>query len=473
MTLPNGPIAFSNLRSIIGPNDSNTVSLSQYRPSFAPAYGSGIPGVTDTNISMSQFTGKSKILKSGFIYRIFTGMYFADNPAAFSTLTENYIGSTTDTSSINAATGGVVPSNSSWETYSVEWFGYFYATVTGTYTFYTVSDDASYVWVGSNALSGFTTTNCLVNNGGTHGATERSGTISLTAGTFYPIRCQYGENASGDSYTFSFSAPGIARTYNMAGYVLYSLGQNSLYPAESARIIKAISPTTTTDGIYYIIVNGISTATYCLMNNSWNGGGWMMMMKATRGQTFDYNSSYWTGVNTLNPEQTNRNNGDAKFNVMNYAMIKDVLAVWPDVGYTGGSITSPPDSWTWLVNNYYLSGTRATALTGFSVSRDSPINPDPITFAGFSYNIWSTQNPSRRHIFGGGSHIGTVNSNFRWGFIFNENAPGDFSSSDVGGGIGMRIPYGSNMNYSGGDAITCCQTTTGLNRSMRVELYGR
>ena len=53
------------------------------------------------------------------------------------------------------------------------------------------------------------------------------------------------------------------------------------------------------------------------------------------------------------------------------------------------------------------------------------------------------------------------------------DSAGDFSSSDVGGGIGMRIPYGSNMNYSGGDAITCCQTTTGLNRSMRVELYGR
>lgn len=209
MTLPNGPISFSDLRSIIGPNDSNSVSLSQYRPSFAPAYGAGVPGVIDTNISMTQFKGKSKILKSGFIYRVFTGMYFADNPAAFSTLTENYIGSTTDTSSINAATGGVVPNDSSWVTYSVEWFGYFYATVTGTYTFYTVSDDASYVWLGSTALSGYTTANCLVNNGGMHGATEASGTISLTAGTFYPIRCQFGENTVSDSYTFSFSAPGI------------------------------------------------------------------------------------------------------------------------------------------------------------------------------------------------------------------------------------------------------------------------
>ena len=473
MALPNGPIAFSDLRRVIGPNDANSVSLSQYRPSFAPAYGNGIPGVTDVNISMSQFAGKSKLLKSGFTYRVFTGTYFADNPAFFTTATENYIGATTDTSSINAATGGVVPNDSSWVSYSVEWFGYFYATVSGTYTFYTVSDDASYMWIGSTALSGYTTANALINNGGIHGAQEVSGTIALTAGTFYPIRCQFGENLHGDNYTFSFAAPGIARTYNMTGYVFHSLGTTSTFPAESARITKAISPTTNTDGIYYIIVNGVSTATYCLMNSSWNGGGWMMLMKATRGTTFQFSSGYWTGVNTLNTGSTDRTDADAKFDVMNYAMIKDVLAVWPDVGYTGGSIASPPDSWTWLENNYYLSGTRTTALTGFSVSRDSPSYPDPNTFPGFSYNIWSTQNPSRRHIIGGGTHIGTVNSNFRWGFIFNENAPGDFSSSDVGGGIGMNIPYGSGMNYSAGDAITCCQTTAGLNRSMRVEVYGR
>ena len=475
MALPNGPIAFSDLRRVIGPNDSSSVSLSQYRPSFAPAYGNGIPGVTDTNISMSQFAGKSKVLKSGFTYRVFIGTYFADNPAFFTTATETYIGTTTDTSSINAATGGIIPNDSSFETYSVEWFGYFYATVSGTYTFYTVSDDASYIWVGSAALAGYTTSNALINNGGLHGAQEISGTIALTAGTYYPIRCQFGENFYGDSYTFSFAAPGIARTYNMVGYVFYSLGTSSAFPAESARITKAISPTTNTDGVYYINVNGVSTATYCLMNSAWSGGGWMMLMKATRGTTFQFSSGYWTGVNTLNPAQTNRNDGDAKFDVMNYAMIKDVLAVWPDVGYTGGSIASPPDSWTWLVNNYYSSGTRATALTGFSATntRDSPSYPDPTAFPGFSTSIWSSQTPSKKHVFGGGTHLGAINNVVRWGFVFNENNPGDFSSSDAAGGIGLGISWGGSApNYSGGDFYGCCGAV-GLNRSMRVEMYGR
>jgi hypothetical protein len=466
-----GTLSFSNLRTTIGVGDSNLASLRYYGLQIS------YPGT----VAMSNFYNNGPSLKPGFTYRVFrqgyyagvfTTGYYADDPMWFSTRTEQYMGTVTDMSTINTSTGGVVPTDSSWESYSVEWFGYFYATVTGTYTFYTVSDDASYIWVGSNALYGYTTANCIVNNGGGHGRTERSGTINLTANTFYPIRSQFGEGGGGDNFDLSFSAPGIGRTYNMNGYVFYPLGTTAAFPAESARILKTTSKTNV-DGVYYINVNGTGTATYCLMDNKWNGGGWMMLMKATRGTTFNYNSSYWTDTNTtLNPSSTNRSDGDAKFNIMNYAMIKDVMALWPDTGYTGGSI-SGADTWSWMVNNWYSNGDRCTPITGFSNSRDSPTSSDPTTFSGFTTSIWSTQTPSKRHIFGGGSHIGTVNSNFRWGFIFNENAPGDFSSSDVGGGIGMSIPYGSGMNYSAGDAITCCQSTTGLNRSMRVELYGR
>jgi hypothetical protein len=146
-----------------------------------------------------------------------------------------------------------------------------------------------------------------------------------------------------------------------------------------------------------------------------------------------------------------------------------------------------------MVPNYYAGGTRATVITGFDTtkSRDSPSYPDPLTFPGFSNAIWSTQLQSRRHIFGGGSHLAstsypTVNSRFRWGFIYNENNLDiDFTSSDVGSGIGLYIPYapagtdpiaqpaGTLMNYSAGDARTCCHSNLGVNRSMRVELYGR
>jgi hypothetical protein len=60
----------------------------------------------------------------------------------------------------------------------------------------------------------------------------------------------------------------------------------------------------------------------------------------------------------------------------------------------------------------------------------------------------------------------------RWGFIWNENGPGDFSSADVGGGIGMYTNRGLSAR-SGGDMIACCQSSSGFNRAMRYELFGR
>ena len=45
-----------------------------------------------------------------------------------------------------------------------------------------------------------------------------------------------------------------------------------------------------------------------------------------------------------------------------------------------------------------------------------------------------------------------------------------FGFGFIGVGIGMDSRYG---NYSGGDMIGCCQDTTGINRSARVEVYIR
>ena len=147
--------------------------------------------------------------------------YFADNPALFSTWTPRYTGTTTDTSNINLATGAIIPIDSSLDNYSVEWFGYFKAPFTETYTFYTNSNAASYVWFGSVALSGYTTANALVNNGGLHTATDKNGTTStLTAGTFYPIRCQFGASTGTNSYIFSFSSASVTKRTNLSGYIV-------------------------------------------------------------------------------------------------------------------------------------------------------------------------------------------------------------------------------------------------------------
>jgi hypothetical protein len=397
------------------------------------------------------------------------GGYFADDPTWFDSRTENYpAGLVTNFTNINTATGGIVPADSSWFTYSVEWFGYFYATVTGTYTFYTNTDDASYLWVGANALSGYTTGNCLVNNGGIHAVQERSGTMSLTAGTYYPIRFQFGQNIGPDGCALSFSAPGIARTYNLTGYVYYGLGTYSSFPVNHARLLRGINATTV-DRSYFVNVAGTATPTHCLMDSKWDGGGWMMMLKATQGTTFSYASTYWTdNTTTLNITSTDRTNADAKFAIMNQTPVKDVMALWPDVLRLGGSI-SQTEAWSWMVNNYYYGGARATAMVGFSSnnSRDATTHfmntSDPTLFEGYSNTIWSQQAGAKRHVFGGGAHL-SANVNVRWGFLWNNE--NDFATIDATGGIGM-----SHETYSAGDYYGGAGKTS--TRSMRVELYGR
>ena len=144
--------------------------------------------------------------------------YYNDVVAFFSTATlHGNINLTTQISSFT----------SSADSYSWMWLGYFLAPTTGTYTFFTSSDDASHLWIGPNALSGYTTGNATVNNGGAHGVVEVSGTTTLTANTYYPIRIMFGEQGGGDLMTVSFAGPSIIKTTNGSGY--YYGGRDILF----------------------------------------------------------------------------------------------------------------------------------------------------------------------------------------------------------------------------------------------------
>lgn len=91
--------------------------------------------------------------------------------------------------------------------YSWEFKGYFRAPADGTYTFGTTSDDASHLWIGVTSVSGFTTGNALVNNGGLHGYRYAQGSIYLLANVYYPIRVQFGENFGADGLVIYVSGP--------------------------------------------------------------------------------------------------------------------------------------------------------------------------------------------------------------------------------------------------------------------------
>jgi hypothetical protein len=109
------------------------------------------------------------------------------------------------------------------DNYSWLFKGYFIPTTTETYTFYTNSDDASYLWIGVDASGDSTTSNALVNNGSTHPLQERSGSVALQANTLYPIKIAFGESVGDDTLTVSFSTPTINKTTN--GFNFYRGGQ--------------------------------------------------------------------------------------------------------------------------------------------------------------------------------------------------------------------------------------------------------
>ena len=110
---------------------------------------------------------------------------------------------------------------------SIQYKGYFLATYTGTHTFYLNTDDGSYMWIGLNALSGYTTANALVQNGGLHGVNEVSATISLVAGTYYPLRIQFGNGPAGPGVMVaSYEHSGQAKTSTWTGKIFYNTATN-------------------------------------------------------------------------------------------------------------------------------------------------------------------------------------------------------------------------------------------------------
>ena len=367
--------------------------------------------------------------------------------------------------------------------------GTFIPVETGNYTFTLETDDANDLYIdGSPLISNYT--GQAVPALGTHTAT-----MAMTAGKTYSFQLRMQQGAGGYGLRFfwksptqnsapsSYSSVLPANTYfqawtqNLQELISEPVmdGSSAAKAAPNAKYIQTAF-SNYTDGTYWINLPYVGpTQVYCLLRNSVDNGGWMMAMKATRGTTFSYSSTYWTAVNTLNSAQTNRNDGDAKFDTMNYFYAKDIMALWPDIAWntnsstTGGSVNTSGsyNVWCWLQNNFN-NGIRITPINFFNQANNLFFG-DAFNFTGKG-TAFSSQVDVR---FYGFNYTGNGTGTNRWGFGWNENSGGLYpngnqQSNDVYTGIGMA--YG---NYSAGDFITCCQNVTGINRSARVEIYIR
>jgi hypothetical protein len=265
-------------------------------------------------------------------------------------------------------------------------------------------------------------------------------------------------------------------------------GKTQTCAAPSAQAIKDRTGTNIND-VYWILVDGVATQVYSIMDSAMNGGGWMLAMKgANTGDTFGYSANYWTTTNTLNSSSPAPNwgstNTDAKYAIFNSTLASEIMALFPDAA-PGGAISNQSYGHTWVEqmptpnNTITISGasnsvdyTGKTLLDLFSDNTKIPIRDPAITtpydatssafsrqggYKFFGYNYRSTNNDSR--------FIKKV----RWGFGWNNE--GDEGSNDVTGGIGLDFTTRTSTQWSAGDIIECCEVSSGVNRQMKFELY--
>ena len=87
------------------------------------------------------------------------------------------------------------------DSFSIRFEGYIFIETSGTYTFYTTSDDGSKLYI--NGIE-------VVNNDGDHAPETRSGMISLTPG-FHEIEVLFYENGGGQVLTVEYESSSITR----------------------------------------------------------------------------------------------------------------------------------------------------------------------------------------------------------------------------------------------------------------------
>ena len=160
-----------------------------------------------------------KMLGSGLVMRRYNA-YPNDNPTATpatgypaandtaSTLT----GVTIDNRTTLTTVGGTSPGN--FRTQVVA--GYFRPNVTGTWQFRIRSDDAGYLFLGTNAMpleDDLVLANALCSAPGPHSATNGDGTTgTLTAGVLYPFKAFVGNREGGYTFIINFQQSGARGT---------------------------------------------------------------------------------------------------------------------------------------------------------------------------------------------------------------------------------------------------------------------
>jgi len=107
--------------------------------------------------------------------------------------------------------------------------GYLQIATAGSYTLYVNSDDGSKLWIdGTQALA----------NDGVHGMTERSATLTLTAG-LHALRLEYFQGNGGKGLVLNWAGPGITKAVVPASVLFHAGGSNTAPVAQGQTLVAA------------------------------------------------------------------------------------------------------------------------------------------------------------------------------------------------------------------------------------------
>ena len=264
------------------------------------------------------------------------------------------------------------------------------------------------------------------------------------------------------------------------------IGKSAVCPATSPQEIYNLYGTTT-DGTFYIKVNGTATKVYLMMNRTGSdNGAWILLMKGARGTTnFNYDSNYFVlNDSTLNASSlANDVTTDAKFSAYNDLTLSKMLAVLKDpaagtVGAYGDIQNNAFGGHVWL-ETLTATTTAYTRLTTTALDLNNPSgNPSWTSVPKTKYytsssgtQVFSFQSGVGRYGFN--SNPCAATNNYRWGISWNQEY--DWNSCDVVVGIGLggttQNSPGDHVRWSGaaGGSVT---SNTG-HGNMGFQIWGK
>jgi len=174
--------------------------------------------------------------------------------------------------------------------------GYIQVATTGDYTFYTNSDDGSKLYIGNSLV---------VDNDGSHGMTERSGSINLTAGK-HAITVLFAQGGGPFDLEVYYAGPAIAKTRIPHSVLSLSSDQASYpLPDHEARGVNPDSvqlewqPPTSAPGATYNIYFGTDPDfTSPAVETNYSGTTYVPSVNLARNNTY-----YWR-IDVFNPPTT-------------------------------------------------------------------------------------------------------------------------------------------------------------------------